>query len=536
MDTTQLFSIFCKFIDERIFSEDNMGSSVAFVVDKALINEFCKRYDVDEKDLMLSVRRYLNLNLYTSNISYIKGVLAVQLYAASKRANSEGITVKNYRDRLSQVLLDWDMYDLQRWMIDNQENYWETFYDWCDSHFFSVAKCKRKTGAGKYVQYPLMQSLCVFTEEDLKYIACAFVDYNLLPGEDLAEKDFWRILNRNSLNSYFKTHHSHEVIYNSRTEDDYKRQIFNYYLRWDGEYKLGYSSSVKKQTAKDADVFIYLSGDLSKLQFRNANLKLTKELDVSKLTYTEISRLFSFKHKGLILFKKDDIYDNYWQECRYLEEEDEDNVGEEGLALVFANQCKHRITYKSELLLRKYANVSIYRVKYSYSTSDLYTTKRFYSLEGGLKIGRSSYLLGAGPLLVVAKKSRFWVDGEPKDSSSGATFDLSCLEVGNHSVRFPNYKRIEFEIVRDNAFSPQWLDSYNKWSIDIDGSLWESFKKKSGIVGLDYSAIPQDSDSTLNGGVLQRWGMMHVFGNMQKNEINSAIKVLSKIKSQYENI
>ena len=43
MNTTQLFNIFCKFIDERIFSEENIGSSVAFVVDKALINEFCKK-------------------------------------------------------------------------------------------------------------------------------------------------------------------------------------------------------------------------------------------------------------------------------------------------------------------------------------------------------------------------------------------------------------------------------------------------------------------------------------------------------------
>ena len=43
MDAKQLFSIFCEFIDERIFSKDNIGSSVAFVVDNALINDFCKK-------------------------------------------------------------------------------------------------------------------------------------------------------------------------------------------------------------------------------------------------------------------------------------------------------------------------------------------------------------------------------------------------------------------------------------------------------------------------------------------------------------
>ena len=527
MSSIQLFSKFCQFIDERIFSEDNIGSSVAFVVDKALINEFCKRNGVDEHELMHAVR--YNLYLYSRNITHIKGILAIQLYAASKRANSGGITVKNYRDRLSQVLLDWDMNDLQRWMEDHQELYWETFYDWCDSHFFFVAKCKRKTGAGRYVQYPIMQSQCVFTEEDLKYIACAFVDYDLLPGEDISETDFWRILDRYSLISYFKTRHSHEVRDNSRSDEDYKRQIFNYYLRWDGEYKLGYNSAVKRQTAKEADEFIYLTDDFSKLQFRNSNLKLTKEIDVSKLTYSHISRLFSFKHKGLILFKKDDIYDNYWQECRYLNENDEEDIKEEGIALVFTNQCNHRIIYKSELLIKRYANISIYRVKYSYTTSDLYAEKRFYSLEGGLKIGRNSYLLGAGPSLVVTRKSRFWIDGKPNDASKDETFDLSGLDTGTHSIRFPNYKRIEFEIVRHDALHPQWLDSYNKWNIDLEGSLWESVNIDNGIVGLDYTSIPQNIQSGLKGSVLNRWGMMHVFGTIQQNETNNVIKVLSKI-------
>ena len=72
MNTSQLFSIFCKFIDERIFSDENMGSSVAFVVDKALINEFCRKNNIVERDLMYAVRH--NLYSYTRNISHIKGI------------------------------------------------------------------------------------------------------------------------------------------------------------------------------------------------------------------------------------------------------------------------------------------------------------------------------------------------------------------------------------------------------------------------------------------------------------------------------
>ena len=160
----------------------------------------------------------------------------------------------------------------------------------------------------------------------------------------------------------------------------------------------------------------------------------------------------------------------------------------------------------------------------------MYTTKRFYSLEGGLKVARSSYLLGAGPTLVVSKKCRFWVDGKPMDSSAKESIDLSDLETGRHSIRFPNYKRIEFDIVQHEASHPIWMDVYNKWNIEMEGAYWDSVQKEIGIVGLDFTYIPQNNNSELKGTVLQRWGKMQVFKTMQENETNSVIRVLSKIK------
>lgn len=458
MTPIQLYSRFCNFIDTRIFSEDNAGTSVSFVVDKALITEFCKKNNVTENTLMNSVR--VNLYSYSKGIKHIKGILAIQLYAASKRANSGGITVKNYRDRLSQVL-DWDINDLQRWMEEHQEYYWESFYSWCDAHYFFVAKCKRKTGPGRYVQYPVMQSLCVFTEEDMKYIACAFVDSNLYPDEDISYKDFWRNISRYCITKYFHTSHSRGVIENSRTEDDYLRQIFNYYLRWNGEYKIGYNSQVNKQEGVDKDKFLYMDADLSLLQIRNSRLSLLKKFEIAKLNITDIAHVFNFKHKGLILFKKDDIYDGYWQETRYIE------TGEEGIAIVFNGYCKHGITTKPDLLIKKYANVSIYTIKESCTTHDLYTEKRFYSLQGGLKVGRLTYLFGAGPQLILTQESRFWIDGKPMENSAPEeNIDLSKLSIGSHTIRFPNFKKIEFEVVMPNVDSPKWHPQYNKWTIN----------------------------------------------------------------------
>ena len=56
MTSKQIFSSFCSFIDAQIFSEDNAGMSVSFVVDKAFIMEFCEKNNITENTLMDAVR------------------------------------------------------------------------------------------------------------------------------------------------------------------------------------------------------------------------------------------------------------------------------------------------------------------------------------------------------------------------------------------------------------------------------------------------------------------------------------------------
>ena len=173
-----------KEIEVRFSNIDKIVPSVikCFGRTQIQINHYSDGFDYKKKYRGKVIKRIDNFTF-----------LAVQLYAASKRANSDGVTEKNYRERLSQVL-DWDINDLQSWMKDYQESSWESLYKWCDSHFFYITKCERKSYAGKYVQYPVKQALHVFTDEDLKYIAACFVDRNLQPGEDIQERDFMKIV------------------------------------------------------------------------------------------------------------------------------------------------------------------------------------------------------------------------------------------------------------------------------------------------------------------------------------------------------
>lgn len=184
---SDVFRTFCYYVDEHIFSKENLGSYVALVVDQSFIDNFCKENHTTESALMHDVRKTLCC-CYRDHLT-IKGIVAIQLFAATKRANTDGLTVNNYRDRLSQVL-NWDIDDLQKWMIAYQEDIWLSLYRWCDNNYYQITKCKPRTGKGRYVQFPVHQALRVFTDEDFLYIAKIFVDNNLYPGEDITQTEF----------------------------------------------------------------------------------------------------------------------------------------------------------------------------------------------------------------------------------------------------------------------------------------------------------------------------------------------------------
>ena len=135
MANDNIFTLFCKYVDETIFSDEKKGEVVAFIVDQTYINDFCKVYHTSEPELLQNARRYIYQ--VTHSLLSARGIIALQVYAATKRANSDGITERNYNDRLVDLLFV-DLSDLQRWYSNYQDDMWRMFYDWCDSNNFQV--------------------------------------------------------------------------------------------------------------------------------------------------------------------------------------------------------------------------------------------------------------------------------------------------------------------------------------------------------------------------------------------------------------
>ncbi len=520
-----IFKAFCHYVDDRIFSKENMGSYVALVVDQSFVDDFCKESHTTEDALMYSVRSILWR--YEHDELSIKGIVAIQLFAASKRSNTDGLTVKNYRDRLSQVV-NWDINDIQKWMESYQENIWLSLYRWCDSHYFQITKCEPRTGTGRYVQFPVNQALRVFNEEDLFYIAKAFIDKHLYPGEDISQMDFWRIISKHSISSYFQTRHAYDVVANSVSDDDYYSQIYNYYLRWNGKYK--FCEKVVKTDLAQTEVFAYLTKDFNTIELRNEHLKLLHSFSSDQMNYANIGKHFPFKREGMLLFKKDDVYENRWQEVRYIDADETDyskGAGNYGIVVCFRNAVPLKWKYKLKRCEALFENkfVVIYKLFRRVFTEEFFTEKRPYELYGGFKIGRNTYIKGATPILRLLKPSMVWVDGKAVDEKAiNGDYSLIHLETGCHYVKFSNSKKIKIEVVDTSASICEWQNGYNKWKIGKKPALWHNTKSDSGIVGLDFSSVC-DKELALDESVARRWVKAIVFDEYNPNENNIAIKL-----------
>ena len=139
------------------------------------------------------------------------------------------------------------------------------------------------------------------------------------------------------------------------------------------------------------------------------------------------------------------------------------------------------------------------------------------------------FLFGGAPILSMSKNSLFWIDGKrpPKNPVDGY-LDLNFLSLGSHDIKFPGFKKIEFEIISPELINPSWDESYTKWLFSCKDPQWLTAKSEEGIVGLDYSIFKIKEKTETDTGVLTRWAQFHLTGKSTIKERNTALKLLNK--------
>ena len=521
MSTESIFYQFCKYVDETIFSDENRGAVVAFVVDQTFIDSFCRTHNTDEDKLMYDTRSYLWRVL--RDPLFIRGMIAIQVFAATKRANSDGITEANYRDRLNDLIF-FDLGELQSWMNDYQDAMWRGFYEWCDANGFLVSKkCKPFSGKGRYVQYPLQEALRVFTAEALLNFARAFVDNKLTPSEDYSFNTFWEIVSWRSLASYIDSSNARRIYDDSDLQDDAMHQIYNFFLRWDGDYREANYSPRKKSVPAYGNC-LYLTNDYESFDVRDSSLNFITSYAVSSAQYrvlTNSKNRIPVRRTGIFVFKRDPVYD-MWEEVRFLEE------GEEGIAVVFQEASSMASAFRNCIVLLMTPRLKIYHLTWESGPAFCFTERRKCYLEGGLRVGRELYLLGAAPFLVREEPITVRIDHKPLSDNSGR-YSLNSLDAGLHIISVPGRKSIRFELLSPTVISSEWRASFMTWEMKRSTAEWKFSKKNDGISGMNLSSICLDT--TLGADevpAIQAWCRLYL-GESPESE-NAVIKTLKGIR------
>lgn len=518
MAVTNYFFRFCQYVDETIFSDENRGSVVAFVVDQTFIDDFCKKFQTTEKMLLFDTRLYLGR--INNDPFLIKGLIAIQVFAATKRANSDGITEANYRDRLSDLIFE-DTNELQSWMSNYQDTYWSIFYRWCDKNNFLISKkCKPFYGTGRYVQYPLQEALRVFTAEALLNFARAFVENKLTPEDDFSYKTFWEIVSWPSLASYLDTSNARRIYFDPTLKEDAKNQIYNYFLRWDGEYRLKNNSSRRDKVTSSGN-HLYLSADMKVFDIRDSDDRLLSSYPVTTAQYrilTNPKNHIPTRRSGIFIFREDPYY-GIWKEVRFLEED------EEGIAIIFPSDSTMSFAFKDRPVLFSTSKLRAYKISLKTGPSIYFTEKRTCYLEGGLKAGSDKFILGAAPYLVNEENITVRIDHKVLDDHSSRV-SLNYLSEGSHIITIPGKKSIHFELVNPIIQPPEWNSKNKTWELGKNNNIWRTSKESDGISGMDFSCscrhINEDQTPPL-----QAWSLLYLGRRSDSNNIT--IKTLKHI-------
>lgn len=524
MTSESVFYQFCKYVDETIFSDEHKGEVVAFIVDQAFIDVFCKEQHILEDALLSNGRRFL----YHAprDPFYAKGMIALQVFAATKRANEGGITERNYRDHLRDMLFPYDMNGLQRWMADYQDDMWRLFYSWCHDNSFRVSKeLYPKPGeTGRYVQYPLQEAKRVFTTEALLNFARAFVDNGLTPNDDCSFDTFWKIVTWRSLSNYIDSSNARWTYENY---DDAGQQIYNYFLRWDGNYReANYSSRISKITAPSN--CLYLSDNFETFEIRDMNQKLIASYLVSSAKYrvlTSSKNGIPVRRIGIFIFKRDTLYD-VWEEVRFLEE------GEEGIAVVFQEAFSIVYAFRDCQNLLITPRLRILRLTKESGPSFCFTEKRLCYLEGGLKVGRNQYLVGAAPFLVREEPIIVRIDKE-RPYSDKSRINLNYLKEGQHVVSVQGRKPIHFDLVAPSVIHPEWNEGFLQWFIQKKDSVWRTAQIDKGVSGMDFSSICLDvNPHGVNDAPSKAWAK--TINGMDTQSNNIVVRTIKNIRDHGE--
>ncbi len=493
-----IYNTFNQYIHDYFFKEENHGEAIILAVDDFIINDFCKKYDIEEEELKKCIRRKyskswdLSLTELIDIPQYI-GFIAIQIYIASQMQNDGDFSAEQFNPRL-EYYLNITKSKLQELYRSNQENLWHELKKWAASNNFYINIPDKKKGKGRFVQYPLSQAL--LNKEDLKNAPCLFEKVGLKLGERLDLDNFTHLV-KDSDKYIFPTHYyrvKNRLTKENKVEMLYM-QLFDFYNNeWDGVYPEEEEKKKEKNgstfVVQKSRTFLVLDEKLKKLEVINhQNYLVNKYCLNNPLLFGLLNEEYNPYYPDIFLFSKDDGY-NDWVDTRFL------NAGEEHI-IICRNSSDAKLTiHKLDSNYEDYSNqsFSIFKVRLSNEIPNHYYWDRFinrlrkkYKIEYGLKLSRNDWMLGAGPIINFTEETDLWINGK-KQVVSKNNLSISCKDYPEGVYRL---KVKDHPVERFNIKNPglRYIDKAHGWQINRLEANWKANKCDYQVEGL-YTCFP----------------------------------------------
>lgn len=464
--------LFSQFIKGYFFSPENIGDLIVIAVDQSVIDDFCRAHEVSFDVFRNRVTADLKRLEYNIGECFF-GVVAIQAYVASLMSADSEYSKREYNPRLQEYL---EIYDLQKWYRDHQEDVWGRLKNWASCNEFDLHLPPSKKGKGRYCQYP--KSQCLLNREDLKSAPLIFCVAGLRPNEVLSKKEFTDLISR--AGEDLKTSHHKRV--ESRLRDEERidllyDQLFRFYNQEDWPtIAADLKQTTNPNQHKVGRISLVLGEDRETLFIGDSVKKDLTQFDL----FSDLKNYFKPFHRDIFIFELD-AYTGEWEDVRFIRPHNHYTLilhHQSELAATLARDGLDS-TQKGIHQLFNLTERSLEIDAIRYLTSE----PRPYQLQGGLTLNRHTYMRGAGPTLAVkGSEVTFWINGKSYNSGSFESEYFKNASCGEYIVKFVDFPPQKISI-RD-ANEPDSWPNYG-WLFDKKGA-WNSTDDSSPLIGLSY--------------------------------------------------
>ncbi|MBF0232529.1 MAG: hypothetical protein HQK65_05755 [Desulfamplus sp.] len=523
------------------YFKDRKGDSVILSIDNHFVNNFCKKNKIKEQDLYKEISIFYTKKMFkiektTNSMPNYLGIIAIQIYAAHTMRKGKQFTATAYNPRLRK-LLNINEQKLQNIHEGIQDNLWKSFEVWCIHNGYMVNIPKPKDGKGRWTQYPLSQAL--LNQDDLDKLPLLFQKAGLKPFESLSFEDFKIIISNSDENNDLSRNYYRlkDRLEQNNELESLQKQIFTFYLDWDGRLPQVQSSSQNRQTPNKSvsnSHFLVLDCDFENIEEhrliiydQNEDIKNSFKISDENVFEKIEEAGYRLPHKGneTILFIKSDEYDE-WVENRYLEIDKP--------CLLFFKRSKNLIRDYIHFLDENFKEIhsTQYYLLYEIIVKAETEIKNFhkflfskknkpYAVKNGLKLSYKSWMFGAGPDFVFQVNCRVWLNGKEKDVSEGC---LSCrgLDAGDYVLKVQSYTPFKFKIVKPLYKTTQ---GNSGWKLLYKDGIWEPSNHEYQISGLNCFTPVTNNES-----VHRQW-VNAVLGSRKEKSKTLVVNALKRLKN-----